>query len=65
MALLLEFMHLPREHPPITENDPDAAPGECVNPACITRSDTYSPRLVSRSGIDRCGYCEKRMEELC
>ncbi|MDR2590245.1 MAG: aspartate carbamoyltransferase [Oscillospiraceae bacterium] len=64
MALLLEFMHLPREHPSVVENNPSAAPGECVNPACITRSDTYLPRLASRSGVDRCGYCDKKVSEM-
>ena len=61
MALLLEFMHLPREVPAVTESDPNAAAGECTNPACITQSDTYLPRLVSRSGADRCGYCDKKV----
>ncbi|MDR2570900.1 MAG: aspartate carbamoyltransferase [Oscillospiraceae bacterium] len=60
MALLLDFMHLPREVPPVKLDDADAAPGECTNPACITQSDRYLPRLVSRSGSDRCGYCDKK-----
>jgi len=61
MALLLDFMHLPKITPPHVESDPAAAPGECINPACITQSDTYLPRLVSRSGPDRCGYCDKKL----
>ena len=60
MALLLDFMHLPRIAPTVVVDDPRAAPGECTNPACITQSDTYLPRLVSRSGSDRCGYCDKK-----
>jgi len=64
MALLLEFMHLPKEAPPFVESDPAAAPGECTNPACITLSDTYLPRLVSRSGPDRCGYCDKKVTQM-
>ena len=64
MALLLDFMHLPRETPKIVEDDPNAAKGECTNPACITQSDTYLPRLISRSGHDRCGYCDKKMSSM-
>jgi len=64
MALLLDFMHLPRETPAFVDDDPDAAPGECTNPACITQSDTYLPRLVSRSGPDRCGYCDKKTTKM-
>jgi len=60
MALLLDFMHLPKEAPEIPKDDPDAAKGDCINPACITRSDPYLPRIVSRSGPDRCGYCDKK-----
>jgi len=60
MALLLDFMHLPREIPQVAKDDPNAASGECTNPACITQSDTYLPRIKSRSGPDRCGYCDKK-----
>jgi len=60
MALLLEFMHLPREMPPHADSNAAALRDECTNPACITRSDTYLPRLVSRTGADRCGYCDKK-----
>ena len=58
MALLLEFMHLPRQAPPKVVSDIGAV--ECKNPACITQSDFYLPRLISRSGADRCGYCDKK-----
>lgn len=64
MALLLEFMHLPREMPKIPKDDKNAAKGECVNPACITQSDTYLPRLLSKSGADCCGYCDKKMSQM-
>jgi len=64
MALLLEFMHLPRELPQLAADDKAAAPGECTNPACITQSDTYLPRIISRSGADRCGYCDKKTTEM-
>jgi len=60
MALLLDFMHLPRIAPKPVYDDPNAAPGECTNPACITQSDRYLPKLTSRSGSDRCGYCDKK-----
>ncbi|MCL2819613.1 MAG: aspartate carbamoyltransferase [Oscillospiraceae bacterium] len=64
MALLLDFMHLKKEAPTVPEDDPKAAPGECVNPACITQSDTYLPKLVSRNGPDRCGYCDKKTSSM-
>jgi len=62
MALLLEFMHFPRQTPePVTGKRPIA---ECSNPACVTQSDAYLPPLVSRSGPDRCGYCDKKISTL-
>jgi len=62
MALLLEFMHLPRQAPlPVTQ---ERAIADCSNPACVTQSDAYLPQLVSRSGSDRCGYCDKKITTL-
>ena len=62
MALLLDFMHLPRQAPPpVTEV---RAFTDCSNPACVTNSDAYLPRLTSRSGADRCGYCDKKISIL-
>ena len=62
MALLLEFMHLPRlAAPPITEM---RVATDCSNPACVTKSDAYLPHIVSRSGSDRCGYCDKKIPTL-
>lgn len=61
MALLLEFMHLPRVQPEPVESDNGSLRDECTNPACITQSDTYLPRLESRTGPGRCGYCDKKM----
>lgn len=57
MALLLEFLHQPRQ-------TPNALPGgspatECGNPACVTNSEFYLPQLTSKGGADRCGYCDK------
>ena len=60
MALLLEFMHLPRETPPTIDSEATMTVDECTNPACITQSDTYLPRLKSRIGPGRCGYCDKK-----
>jgi len=62
MALLLEFMHLPRMTPPPAIGGRAAA--ECGNPACVTQSDTYLPRIISKSGADRCGYCDKVISTL-
>jgi len=63
MALLLEFMHLPRQAqtPPVAGGRPAA---ECSNPACVTQSDTYLPQIASKSGEDRCGYCDKTISTL-
>ena len=57
MALLLDFMHLPRQAPPAVKDGHLSA--QCGNPACVTRSDTYLPKLVSKSGANICGYCDK------
>jgi len=58
MALLLEFMHLPRQVPsPVVS---EQASADCGNPACVTHSELYLPKLVSKSGPDRCGYCDKK-----
>ena len=62
MALLLEFMHLPRETPAPVESRRTVA--ECGNPACVTQSDIYLPKLISKSGPDRCGYCDKKISTL-
>ena len=62
MALLLEFMHLPRLVPPPVTSGLTAA--ECSNPACVTRSDTYLPRLVTDNGANICGYCDKPISAL-
>jgi aspartate carbamoyltransferase catalytic subunit len=59
MALLLEFMHLPRQHPAPVESAKTL--GECQNPACVTQSDSYLPKLISDIGTDRCGFCDKKL----
>jgi len=58
MALLLEFMHLPRQAPPPVVSEDTKA--ECQNPACVTQSDSYLPKLASEVGPGRCGYCDKK-----
>jgi len=58
MALLLDFMHLPRQTPQLTQSALGAA--DCANPACVTQSDPHLPRLISSIGVDRCGYCDKK-----
>jgi len=58
MALLLDFMHLPRKAPaPVADIGTVV---ECGNPACVTHSEIYLPGLTSKSGLDRCGYCDKK-----
>ena len=59
MALLFEFLHLPRQAPPpITGNGKGA---ECKNPACITQTEKYLLQPVSAGGPARCRYCDKEM----
>ena len=62
MALLLEFMHLPRLTPQAVVSERSVA--DCSNPACVTQSDTYLPKLISKSGPGRCGYCDKKISTL-
>jgi len=62
MALLLELMHMPRLAPPPVASE--RAFAECSNPACVTQSDAYLPKLASKSGPDRCGYCDKKISTL-
>jgi len=61
MALLLEFMHQPRQPCAYKLDETDR---ECGNPACITQSDKYLPKLISNLGIDRCGFCDKKFPTL-
>ncbi|MCL2226153.1 MAG: aspartate carbamoyltransferase [Oscillospiraceae bacterium] len=62
MSLLLEFMQLPRLAP--KSEICDETKSECGNPACITQSDVYLPKLVSDLGKGRCGYCDKKFPTL-
>ena len=58
MSQLLDFLHLPRQAPAPTKSE--ITKSECNNPACITQSDFYLPKLISKLGADRCGYCDKK-----
>jgi len=58
MALLLEFLHAPRQMPGLT---PAGGLFECVNEVCVTRKERYLPPLRSSGGDDRCGYCDKNI----
>ena len=58
MALLLDFMHQPRQAPPPVVSESTKA--ECQNPRCVTQSDVYLPKLVSSIGPGRCGYCDRK-----
>ena len=62
MSLLLEFLHQPRLLPPHITSEPCVE--QCANPACITQSDFYLPKLISPIGSDRCGYCDKKFPKL-
>ena len=59
MALLLDFLHLPRlAPPPVTGGDSSV---KCQNPVCVTQVETYLPALVLNDGHARCGYCDKKI----
>lgn len=64
MALLLDFLHMPRHMPPVTGETSSQTEGnsaaDCGNPACVTQNEIYLPKLVSASGPGRCGYCDKK-----
>jgi len=62
MSLMLEFLHKPRTAPQMVTND--LTKSECSNPACITQSDFYLPKITSNLGTDRCGYCDKKFPTL-
>ena len=59
MALLLEFLHLPRMAPePLAGESTEA---KCQNPACITQTEKYLLQTVSPGGPARCRYCDKEL----
>jgi aspartate carbamoyltransferase catalytic subunit len=57
MALLFEFLQTPRESPPPVET----GGAECGNPACVTQSEIYLPKLQSLNTPGGCGYCDKKI----
>jgi aspartate carbamoyltransferase catalytic subunit len=58
MALLLKMTHAPRV--PVVPCTP-AAGYRCVNPACVTGTETYLPVLSKENEPDSCAYCDKKM----
>ena len=58
MALLHDFLNLPRLAPPPVPSG-DTAPIKCENPACVTQTETYLPQITPPGDADRCGYCDK------
>jgi aspartate carbamoyltransferase catalytic subunit len=56
MALLLKFCYLPRSTPLRPGSNTDLV---CSNPACVTLSDPYLPRLSAPGAPGSCAYCEK------
>lgn len=58
MALLLKMSYLERILPaPVRTN----TRFKCVNPKCITQTETYLPALASATDSDSCAYCDKKM----
>ena len=57
MALLYEFLRLPKQMPPPVADA--AAEITCGNPICITQTELYLPPLISVKDQKRCGYCDK------
>ncbi|MCL2409812.1 MAG: aspartate carbamoyltransferase [Oscillospiraceae bacterium] len=54
MALLFDFLQLPRITPSPPESDKRAI---CRNPVCVTNKEPYLPPLNAADG--GCGYCDK------
>ena len=59
MALLLEFLHLPRLSPPPVMGDITAV--KCKNPACVTQTEPYLMQLESVGGTGKCRFCDKEL----
>jgi aspartate carbamoyltransferase catalytic subunit len=59
MALLLEFLHMPRMAP--TPLEGESTDAKCQNPACITQTEAYLLQTVTKGGPARCRYCDKEL----
>jgi len=57
MALLLEFLHLPRLAPPPVVYESSGI--KCENPACVTQTEPYLPQPAIADGSGLCIYCDK------
>lgn len=58
MALLLKMSHFDR----IPAAPMASSSGvRCVNPRCITQTETYLPSLTKGEHDDNCAYCDKKM----
>lgn len=56
MALLHKLTHMPRiPAKPVGDNTSHV----CSNERCITRKETYLPRLARPGAPERCAYCDK------
>ena len=69
MALLLEFLHLPRIAPPsaiyydssafLDKDGSDEYDPICKNPACVTQTESYLSLLPIAVNQGKCGFCDK------
>ena len=59
MALLLEFMCLPRL--PVQPAPGDGTAPKCQNPACITQTEPYLLQPTQSGDHGKCKYCDKEL----
>ena len=59
MALLLEFLHLPRLAPPPHKSGNTSL--KCQNPACITQTEAYLAQIIPVEGPAKCRFCDKEL----
>ena len=57
MALLLDFLHLPRQAPEPLPDETTAV--KCQNPACVTQTEPYLPQPAAPENSCRCIYCDR------
>ena len=58
MALLLEFMHMPRIAQAPISGDSSI---KCENPACVTQTETYLVQLPTTGKTAACSYCDREI----